>query len=95
MINVTFSPDGKLLLFVSARSSVDSGAHSATDSLHKIDWPVDGVPCSSAKVVDVVSSSSDFYLFDMSLLNFCTVFNYSLLRNSWLNSLSMYITKEK
>ncbi|KAK9930969.1 hypothetical protein M0R45_018269 [Rubus argutus] len=49
-----FSPDGKLLLFVSARSSVDSGAHSATDSLHKIDWPVDGVPCSSAKVVDVI-----------------------------------------
>lgn len=39
---------------------MDSGAHSATDSLHKIDWPVDGVPCSSAKVVDVVSSSSFF-----------------------------------
>ncbi|XP_061991787.1 acylamino-acid-releasing enzyme isoform X1 [Rosa rugosa] len=49
-----FSPDGKLLLFLSAKSSVDSGAHSATDSLHKIDWPVDGVPCSSAEVVDVI-----------------------------------------
>ncbi|XP_050372077.1 acylamino-acid-releasing enzyme [Argentina anserina] len=49
-----FSPDGKLLLFLSARSSVDSGAHSATDSLHKIDWPEDGVPCSSVEVVDVV-----------------------------------------
>ncbi|XP_004297990.1 PREDICTED: acylamino-acid-releasing enzyme-like [Fragaria vesca subsp. vesca] len=49
-----FSPDGKLLLFLSARSSVDSGAHSATDSLHKFDWPVDGVPCSSMEVVDVI-----------------------------------------
>ncbi|KAL6185036.1 hypothetical protein ACLB2K_041171 [Fragaria x ananassa] len=49
-----FSPDGKLLLFLSARSSVDSGAHSATDSLHKIDWPVDGVPCSSMEVFDVI-----------------------------------------
>ncbi|KAM1724025.1 hypothetical protein ACFX13_022581 [Malus domestica] len=49
-----FCPDGKFLLFLSARSSVDSGAHSATDSLHRIDWPVDGVLSSSAKIVDVI-----------------------------------------
>ncbi|XVE65924.1 hypothetical protein DITRI_Ditri08aG0038700 [Diplodiscus trichospermus] len=29
-----FSPDGKFLVFLSAKASVDSGAHSATDSLH-------------------------------------------------------------
>ncbi|XAR57316.1 Acylaminoacyl-peptidase [Bertholletia excelsa] len=49
-----FSPDGKLLVFLSAKSSVDSGAHSATDSLHRIDWPTDGKLDPSAKIVDVV-----------------------------------------
>ncbi|XP_073144166.1 acylamino-acid-releasing enzyme 1 isoform X4 [Henckelia pumila] len=49
-----FSPDGKCLIFLSAKSSVDSGAHSATDSLHKIDWPSDGKLGSNLKVVDVV-----------------------------------------
>ncbi|KAM5552922.1 acylamino-acid-releasing enzyme [Rosa sericea] len=49
-----FSPDGKLLLFLSARSAVDSGAHSATDSLNRIDWPIDGVPCLSSKIFDVI-----------------------------------------
>ncbi|XP_016647658.1 PREDICTED: acylamino-acid-releasing enzyme-like isoform X2 [Prunus mume] len=51
-----FSPDGKFLLFLSARSAVDSGVHSATDSLHIIDWPMDGVLSSSTKIVDVVES---------------------------------------
>ncbi|KAF7146122.1 hypothetical protein RHSIM_Rhsim04G0195100 [Rhododendron simsii] len=49
-----FSPDGKFLVFLSAKSSVDSGAHSATDSLHRIDWPTDGKPDPSAKIVDLV-----------------------------------------
>lgn len=49
-----FSPDGKFLVFLSAKSSVDSGAHSATDSLHRIEWPADGKPCPSAKIVDAV-----------------------------------------
>ncbi|XP_059632429.1 acylamino-acid-releasing enzyme-like isoform X2 [Cornus florida] len=49
-----FSPDGKFLVFLSAKSSVDSGAHSATDSLHRIDWPTDGKLSPSAKIVDVV-----------------------------------------
>ncbi|XP_042481001.1 acylamino-acid-releasing enzyme-like isoform X2 [Macadamia integrifolia] len=49
-----FSPDGKSLVFFSAKSSVDSGAHCATESLHRIDWPTDGKPCSSAVIVDVV-----------------------------------------
>ncbi|KAA8527690.1 hypothetical protein F0562_035441 [Nyssa sinensis] len=49
-----FSPDGKFLVFVSAKSSVDSGAHSATDSLHRIDWPSDGNLSLSAKIFDLV-----------------------------------------
>ncbi|GMY27281.1 acylamino-acid-releasing enzyme isoform X1 [Fagus crenata] len=49
-----FSPDGKFLVFLSAKSSVDSGAHSATDSLHRIDWPTDVKLWSSAKIVDVI-----------------------------------------
>ncbi|XP_057428993.1 acylamino-acid-releasing enzyme isoform X2 [Lotus japonicus] len=49
-----FSPDGKFLIFLSARSCVDSGAHSATNSLHRIDWPRDVEPYQSAKVHDVI-----------------------------------------
>ncbi|KAH9682368.1 Acylamino-acid-releasing enzyme [Citrus sinensis] len=49
-----FSPDGKFLVFLSAKSSVDSGAHSATDSLHRIDWPTDGNFSSLEKIVDVI-----------------------------------------
>ncbi|OMO95588.1 hypothetical protein COLO4_15764 [Corchorus olitorius] len=49
-----FSPDGKFLVFRSAKASVDSGAHSATESLHRIDWPTDGKICSSTKIIDVI-----------------------------------------
>ncbi|GAV69585.1 Peptidase_S9 domain-containing protein [Cephalotus follicularis] len=49
-----FSPDGKFLVFLSAKSSVDSGAHSATDSLHRIEWPTDGKLSLHAKIVDVI-----------------------------------------
>eukprot|EP00258_Populus_trichocarpa_P007689 XP_002312565.3 acylamino-acid-releasing enzyme [Populus trichocarpa] len=49
----SFSPDGRFLVFLSGRSSVDSGAHSATDSLHRIDWPVNG-QLSSLKIIDVI-----------------------------------------
>ncbi|KAJ4968380.1 hypothetical protein NE237_015081 [Protea cynaroides] len=49
-----FSTDGKSLVFLSAKSAVASGASFATQSLHRIDWPTDGKPCSSAAIVDVV-----------------------------------------
>ncbi|XP_059446033.1 acylamino-acid-releasing enzyme isoform X2 [Corylus avellana] len=49
-----FSPDGNFLVFLSARSSVDSGAHCATESLHRIDWPTDVKLWPSAKIVDVI-----------------------------------------
>ncbi|KAF3326312.1 acylamino-acid-releasing enzyme isoform X1 [Carex littledalei] len=49
-----FSPDGKYLVFLSAKSAVDSGAHGATCSLHKIEWPSDGVPKPELTIQDVV-----------------------------------------
>ncbi|XP_051127706.1 acylamino-acid-releasing enzyme isoform X3 [Andrographis paniculata] len=49
-----FSPDGKFLVFLSSKSSVDSGAHSATDSLHKIEWPSGGKLGPTLKIIDVV-----------------------------------------
>ncbi|KAG6574947.1 Acylamino-acid-releasing enzyme, partial [Cucurbita argyrosperma subsp. sororia] len=49
-----FSPDGKSLVFLSAHSSVNTGAHSATNSLHRIDWPRDGKLSFSENIVDVV-----------------------------------------
>lgn len=51
---ISTSPDGNFLVFLSARSSVDSGAHSATNSLHRIDWPKDVKLYQSAKVHDVI-----------------------------------------
>ncbi|XP_009600933.1 acylamino-acid-releasing enzyme [Nicotiana tabacum] len=49
-----FSPDGKALVFLSAKSSVDSWVHSATQSLHRIDWSPDVKPSPDADIVDVV-----------------------------------------
>ncbi|KAJ4750643.1 Acylamino-acid-releasing enzyme [Rhynchospora pubera] len=49
-----FSPDGDYLVFLSAKSAVDSGAHGATCSLHKIEWPSDGVPKPELTIHDVV-----------------------------------------
>lgn len=51
------SPDGKFLVFLSAKSAVDSGVHNATNSLHRIDWPTGGGLCQPAKIYDIVSSS--------------------------------------
>lgn len=49
-----FSPDGKYLVFLSAKSGVDSGAHWVTNSLHKINWPIDGNPSLHRSIADVV-----------------------------------------
>ncbi|CAN1841302.1 Acylamino-acid-releasing enzyme [Linum perenne] len=49
-----FSPDGKSLVFLSARSCVDSGAHWGTESLHRIDWSNDLKALSSANIVEVI-----------------------------------------
>nr|DAD19714.1 TPA_asm: hypothetical protein HUJ06_021177 [Nelumbo nucifera] len=49
-----FSLDGKFLVFLSAKSAVDTGVHCATESLHRIDWSIDGKPCPSSNIVDLV-----------------------------------------
>ncbi|OIW07711.1 hypothetical protein TanjilG_19654 [Lupinus angustifolius] len=49
-----FSPDGRFLVFLSARSAVDSGVHNATNSLHRIDWPADGKLYQSSKINDII-----------------------------------------
>ncbi|KAH9617888.1 hypothetical protein KSS87_023515 [Heliosperma pusillum] len=49
-----FSPDGKFLIFLSAKACIDSGAHCGTNSLHRIDWPSDGKLNLPSKIVDVV-----------------------------------------
>lgn len=45
-------------MFLSAKRAVDSGAHNATDSLHKIKWPVDWNMDEHLGVMDVVCPSN-------------------------------------
>ncbi|KAI3854713.1 hypothetical protein MKX03_028091 [Papaver bracteatum] len=75
-----FSPDGKSLVFLSAKSAVDTGAHSSTDSLHRIDWPTDWKPHVSLKLVDLVPvvkcAQEDC---------FPGLYRSSFLRNPWLS----------
>lgn len=49
------SPDGKMLVFLSSQAAVDSGVHSATNSLHAMIWPSEGVVISPLKIENVVS----------------------------------------
>ncbi|KAF8722822.1 hypothetical protein HU200_021950 [Digitaria exilis] len=49
-----FSRDGKILAFISAKQAVNSGAHNATDSLHKINWPSDWNMDKQLTVTEVV-----------------------------------------
>ncbi|KAM3356455.1 hypothetical protein P3S68_023169 [Capsicum galapagoense] len=49
-----FSSDEKFLVFLSSKSVVDSGAHNATDSLHRINWSVEEEPHSHNEIVDVI-----------------------------------------
>ncbi|CAN6923409.1 unnamed protein product [Brassica oleracea] len=49
-----FSKDGKFLVFLSAKTAADIGAHWVAESLHKIKWPSDGKLTGSIDIVDVV-----------------------------------------
>ncbi|KAL6883635.1 hypothetical protein ACP4OV_011049 [Aristida adscensionis] len=49
-----FSNDGKLLVFLSSKNAVDSGAHNATDSLFKINRPSDWEMYKQLDVIEVV-----------------------------------------
>lgn len=52
------SRDGKLLAFLSAKRAVDSGAHNATDSLYKINWPSEWNMNEQLDVTEVVGPSA-------------------------------------
>jgi acylaminoacyl-peptidase len=75
-----FSPDGKYLVFISAKSAVDSGAHNATNSMHKIDWPADGKVEGSFSVDDVVP-----VIASPQLGGFPGIYCSGLLRFPWLS----------
>lgn len=60
------SPDGKYLVFISAKSAVDSGSHNATNSMHRIEWPADGKLAGSLDVADVVWDH--FFNYDFHVL---------------------------
>lgn len=57
MIYVVKSPDGRFLLFLSAKSAVESGAHCATNSLHRMNWSSTGKP-DLANIIDLVGAFS-------------------------------------
>ncbi|CAI5472870.1 unnamed protein product [Closterium sp. Yama58-4] len=47
-----FSPDGSLLVFLSSHAAVDSGTHGATNSLHSLLWPKEGISFPHAPPAD-------------------------------------------
>jgi len=49
-------------VFISAKSAVDSGAHNATNSMHRIEWPADGNLDGSLGIADVVCSPPLYFL---------------------------------
>ncbi|KAJ3673880.1 hypothetical protein LUZ60_005872 [Juncus effusus] len=76
-----FSPDGKYLVFLSARSAVDSGAHGATRSLHKIEWPLDRVPKPNLNIIDLVK----VVMCPKDESSFPGLYCSGFLTNPWLN----------
>lgn len=56
------SRDGRLLVFLSSKQAVDSGAHNATDSLHVINWPSDWKMDEQLDVTQVVCCPSVFFI---------------------------------
>lgn len=73
IVHIIFSPNGKYLLFLSCKSAVDSGAHSATNSLHRLDWLTNGKLNSSATVCDVVCFLAMICSINMQSVPFCHV----------------------
>ncbi|KAI4311304.1 hypothetical protein MLD38_036210 [Melastoma candidum] len=74
-----FSPDGKYLLFLSAKGAVDSGAHCATNSLHRIEWPADenfDLARPIFEVIPIITSSEEG--------GFPGLYCPSILDNPWL-----------
>ncbi|KAI4371944.1 hypothetical protein MLD38_010236 [Melastoma candidum] len=75
-----FSLDGKYLAFLSAKSAVDSGAHWATNSLHKLEWSTSetlGLPRTIIDVVPVIRCSKQGH--------FPGIYCLKVLDNPWLS----------
>jgi acylaminoacyl-peptidase len=78
-----FSPNGKLLVFLSAQAAVKSGAHHATNSLHSIDWPADGVISGQRQIRDVIKVVQH-----AEEGSFPGLYCSNLIANPWLNDSS-------
>ncbi|KAH7522218.1 hypothetical protein FEM48_Zijuj07G0115100 [Ziziphus jujuba var. spinosa] len=88
-----FSPDGKFLVFFSGRSSVESGAHSCTKSLHRIEWPMDENKFKSVKIVDAVSSSVLIFFHALSMFT-GRLKLYSLFYSIWSMKIPVVMSPE-
>lgn len=80
-----FSANGKTLVFLSAQAAVNSGAHNATNSLHSINWPADGIIITGGQkqikdVVKVVQHAEEGA--------FPGLYCSNLIANPWLNDSS-------
>lgn len=78
-----FSPNGKTLVFLSAQAAVNSGAHNATNSLHCIDWPADGVVSGQKQIKDVIKVVEH-----AEEGSFPGLYCSNLIANPWLNDSS-------
>lgn len=75
------SRDGKLLVFLSSKQAVDSGAHNATDSLHIINWPSEWKMDKQLDVNEMVCPS--FFFISKCPPIFFLIFFWG--KFSWLN----------
>lgn len=78
-----FSPNGKLLVFLSAQAAVNSGAHNATNSLHCINWQADGIISGQKQIKDVIKVVKH-----AEEGSFPGLYCSNLIANPWLNDTS-------
>ncbi|KAL3679424.1 hypothetical protein R1sor_022380 [Riccia sorocarpa] len=75
-----FSPDGKQLVFLSAKAAVDTGAHCATNSLYALEWPANGVVTASLNMREVVP-----VMMNPDTSGFPGLYVSSVIANPWLS----------
>ncbi|CAN6441137.1 unnamed protein product [Victoria cruziana] len=80
-----FTPDGRFLLFLSAKSAVESGAHCATSSLHRMNWSNTRKPL-SAEIVDLVP-----VVMHADVDSFPGLYCYNIIAKPWISDGSTLI----
>ncbi|KAL2613487.1 hypothetical protein R1flu_025179 [Riccia fluitans] len=75
-----FSPDGKQLVFLSAKAAVDSGAHCATNSLHALEWASNGVVNAGMHMRELVS-----VMMNPDATGFPGLYASNVIANPWLS----------